>query len=171
MDMCRSRTRRLYFSVRIILYSLLVWAACQPPTPSSTDAAESPLEVGEAGSITTVCYLHIHGRDSVKLRFTHDQDSIKGIMRFKNYQIDGSQGTVRGRFHGDTLFVLYDFFAEGTHNITEEAFFKSGNTYIRGFGEREHIRGVHRFIDRKSIDFSVGQVFLPASCVDGFADL
>jgi len=91
-------------------------------------------------------------------------------MHFKNYQIDGSQGTIRGQFRGDTLFVLYDFFAEGTHSIAEEAFLKRNDTLVRGFGERDEIKGIYRFRDRGDIDFSAGQVFRPILCTDMSGD-
>lgn len=97
-------------------------------------------------------------------------DSVYGMLHFKNYQIDGSRGTVHGRFQGDTLFVQYDFLAEGTQNLTEEAFLKQDERYVRGFGEREATDGVHRYVDRSAIDFTEGQVFVPAACADGFLD-
>lgn len=91
-------------------------------------------------------------------------DTVRGKLQFKNYQIDGSSGTISGRFHGDTLLVHYDFFAEGTHNVTEEAFLKQGDQYIRGFGDRQEASGVYRFTDRQAIDFSDGQAFRPVTC-------
>lgn len=155
-----------------IAFTLLLWCACNSPSPPADHT--QPITHTEAVDVNpsnSVCYLHTHNKDSVKLRFTIDHRSIEGKIHFKNYQIDGSQGAVRGRFHGDTLFVLYDFVAEGTHNVTEEAFLKRGDTYVRGFGEREEIEGVHRFTEKGDVDFSDGQVFVPVQCTDGFGDL
>lgn len=160
---------------RLVIYvafALLAWHACHAPSPSSDSTpSASHAEAVDANPSNPVCYLHTSNEDSVKLHITSDRRGIRGKMHFKNYQIDGSKGVIRGKFHGDTLFVLYDFIAEGSHSITEEAFLKRGGTYVRGFGEREEMDGVHRFTDNRGIDFSNGQVFVPVRCTDGFGDL
>jgi len=118
----------------------------------------------QAMRLPGTCYLHVHGQDSITLDIAVDGDTVWGKLQFKNYQIDGSSGTVSGRFEGDTLLVKYDFFAEGTRNITEEAFLKQGDRYIRGFGDRKEVDGVYRFADKRAIDFVDGQVFRPVAC-------
>lgn len=81
-------------------------------------------------------------------------DSVQGSLHFNNYQIDDSKGSIRGRFHGDTLFVVYDFMAEGMRSRTAEAFLKRGDSLIRGLGE-----------ELLKKDFSKGQVFLNVPCL------
>lgn len=146
--------------------ALLIVTSCQGPASSTDEAADRTGLPGAEAPIAAVtsCYRYVNGKDSVYLVLTTDKDSVSGTLHFKNYQIDGSQGTIRGRFSDDTLFVRYDFHAEGTHNITEEAFLKRGGTLIRGFGERTASEEVYRFTDRGTIDFSEGQVFQPISC-------
>lgn len=112
----------------------------------------------------TSCYLYTHGRDSVYLSISVANDSASGTLHFKNYQIDGSQGIVEGRYYGDTLLVDYDFHAEGTHNRVEEAFLKRGPGLIRGVGDREPDGNTYRFTDRSAIDFEAGQIFQPVPC-------
>ncbi|GGG82301.1 hypothetical protein GCM10007415_13910 [Parapedobacter pyrenivorans] len=149
------------------ILALLVGSSCQGPASSSdesTDRTETIQPDAEVSPAVTTCYLYTHGQDSVHLVLIDDKDTVSGTLHFRNHQIDGSQGTVHGRFRGDTLFVLYEFQAEGTHNITEEAFLKRGGTLIRGFGDRSPSEEVYRFTDHGAIDFSEGQVFQPVSC-------
>src|SRR3546814_9711342 len=107
--------------------AVLIGGSCQGPA-SSQDGNTVQDDTVPQGTVVPVavtsCYLHTHERDSVHLSITVANDSASGTLHFENYQIDGSQGTVEGRFHGDTLFVIYDFHAEGSHNRTEEAFLK-----------------------------------------------
>ena len=152
----------------LIAIALLAVSSCQGPASSGdegTAAHTDTMPQGTADPVTvTSCYLHTHERDSVRLRLTITNDTVSGTLHFKNYQIDGSQGTVRGQFQGDTLFLVYDFHAEGTHNMTEEAFLKQGTDLVRGFGDREEDKHLYRFTDRNAIEFSTGQIFKPVSC-------
>lgn len=147
--------------------ALLIGSSCQEPT-SSDDKNTAQGDTVSNGAVVpmaaTSCYLHTHGRDSVHLRITVTNDSASGTLQFKNYQIDGSQGTVSGRFRGDTLMVIYDFHAEGTHNRTAEAFLKRGADLIRGVGDREPVGNTYRFTNRSAIDFEAGQIFQPVPC-------
>ncbi|MGK6352868.1 hypothetical protein ACMGDE_16295 [Parapedobacter sp. DT-150] len=135
--------------------SIVVSSACNPPATTqrtdnaSADSTAVPAAVAEA---VTSCYLHTRGRDTIMLQLSTRPDTVSGTLSFNNYQIDDSRGTVAGRYHGDTLIVMYDFHAEGTHNIQEEVFLRQGSMLIRGAG------------DRSKIDFSTGQVFQPVSC-------
>lgn len=147
--------------------ALLFGGSCQGPASSQDENTSHDDTVPQGMVIPTAvtsCYLHIHERDSVWLSITVADDSASGTLHFNNYQIDGSQGTVEGRFHGDTLFVVYDFQAEGAQNRTEEAFLKRGSNLIRGVGDREPMENTYRFTDRGAIDFKTGQIFQPVSC-------
>ena len=153
----------------VLLGVLAVWmgSSCQGPASSTTETTDSTALLPDAGEpivAETSCYRYTNGKDSVHLVLTASSDTVSGTLNFNNYQIDSSQGTVHGRFSGDTLFVRYDFHAEGTDNITEEAFLKRGGTLIRGFGDRSLNGNIYRFTDRGTIDFSEGQVFQPVSC-------
>src|SRR5690606_5901841 len=147
--------------------ALLIGGSCQRPASSQNEntAQDDTVPQGTIVPVAeTSCYLHTRERDSVRLSITVANDSASGTLHFKNYQIDGSQGTVEGRFHGDTLLVVYDFHAEGTQNRTEEAFLKRGTDLIRGVGDREPVGNTYRFTDRGAIDFEAGQIFQPVSC-------
>ncbi|MGV3761054.1 hypothetical protein [Parapedobacter sp.] len=147
--------------------ALLIGGACQGPA-SSQDENRAQGDTVPQGTVipvvVTSCYLYTREQDSVRLSITVANDSVSGTLHFKNYQIDGSQGTVEGRFRGDTLFVVYDFQAEGTHNRTEEAFLKRGVDLIRGFGDRRPVGNTYRFTNRGAIDFEAGQIFQPVPC-------
>jgi len=151
----------------VISAAALMGGACQGPTSSHTEGTaqgDTVLQGTVVPVAVTSCYLHTHERDSVSLSITVADDGASGTLHFNNYQIDDSQGSVAGRFHGDTLFVIYDFQAEGTQNRTEEAFLKRGIDLIRGVGDREPVGNTYRFTDRGAIDFEAGQVFQPVPC-------
>lgn len=158
--------RRLFATI-IGMAVLLIGGSCQGPA-SSREENTAKNDTVPQGTVVPVavtsCYLHTHERDSVRLSITVAADSATGTLHFKNYQIDSSQGTVEGRFRGDTLFVIYDFQAEGSHNRTEEAFLKRGADLIRGIGDREPVGNTYRFTNRSTIDFDAGQIFQPVSC-------
>lgn len=147
--------------------ALLIGGSCQGPA-SPQDASSAQGDTVPQGTLIPVamtsCYQYTRERDSVRLTITVTNDSASGTLHFKNYQIDGSRGTVEGRFHGDTLLVVYDFHAEGAHNRTEEAFLKRGADLIRGIGDRESIGNTYRFTNRGAIDFEMGQIFQPVPC-------
>ena len=155
------------FAVALGMIVVLTGGSCQGPS-SSQDQNTTEGDTVPQGTVVpvalTACYLYTHERDSVRLSITVANDSASGTLHFKNYQIDGSQGTVEGRFHGDTLFVIYDFQAEGTHNRTEEAFLKRGADLIRGVGDREPVGNTYRSTSRSAIDFEAGQIFQPVPC-------
>lgn len=149
------------------LYTILT--ACGGPsqenTPNTTSANSDAMSQSTDIDGSHVCYLHIHERDSVHLELRTKGDSIQGSLFFNNYQIDDSRGIIRGRFKGDTLFVVYDFMAEGMHNQTEEAFLKRGDSLIRGFGDRQMINETMTYQKSANINFNKGQVFHPVSCL------
>ncbi|SFC08226.1 hypothetical protein SAMN05421747_10452 [Parapedobacter composti] len=136
---------------RLLILCLLLGYGCRP-TGTSGDAGTAATRPANDDTVSastgispladTVCYQHIHGRDTITLRLHVQADSVSGTLRFNNYQIDDSHGTVAGRFRSDTLVVLYDFHAEGMHSTQEEIFFREGRRLVR----------------------STGQVFNPAAC-------
>lgn len=155
------------FAATLTAVAVLLGGACQNPTSSNQEKTGQGDTVPQGMVVPvaiTSCYLHTHERDSVRLSITVATDSARGTLHFKNYQIDSSQGTVEGRFRGDTLFVIYDFQAEGSHNRTEEAFLKRGADLIRGIGHREQVGNTYRFTNHGTIDFEAGQIFQPVPC-------
>jgi len=141
-----------------ILVQFLILCACGSPSQTKNPTGTTADSNTRSDSITNEksqhCYIHIHGRDSVHMIVNAVSDSVQGSLHFNNYQIDDSRGSIRGRFHGDTLFVVYDFMAEGMRSRTAEAFLKRGDSLIRSLGE-EHL----------TKDFSKGQVFLNVPCL------
>lgn len=155
------------FAIIVSMVILLIGGSCQGPAPSRDEntAHNDTVPQGTVVPVAiTSCFLYTHELDSVRLSVTVVNDSASGTLHFKNHQIDGSQGSITGRFHGDTLLVIYDFHAEGTDNRTEEAFLKRGANLIRGAGDWEPIGNTYRFTNRSSIDFEAGQIFQPAPC-------
>ncbi|MFC3198818.1 hypothetical protein ACFOET_14445 [Parapedobacter deserti] len=152
----------------LIAMGVTIGSACNRPS-SPGDAGDNNRSTSSTSeppsqSADSSCYLYVNGRDSAWLQLSLQDGSVSGTLRFDNYEIDGSRGTVHGDTSGDTLFVQYDYQAEGMRSVTEEAFLQRGGALIRGAGDREEHENVYRFTDRATIDFTDGQIFQPVSC-------
>lgn len=151
----------------LIITFLLGLLSCNITLPSSQeDGDSSAVAVSESKDLLgdTACYLSVNGKDSIFLTLRTQGDALDGELRFDNFQIDGSQGTVKGVQRGDTLWLTYDFMAEGTHNITEEVFLMHDGELIRGQGERMESDGVYKYVNSEEISFEDGQIFHLTSC-------
>jgi len=150
---------------RSLVLMLFALTSCNTNSNKSNHQDSSKDSIFKNDQISQHCYLYTHEKDSIKLNFTRNGNMIEGTLHFKNYQIDGSSGTIDGKFYGDTLWVVYDFFSEGMHSIKDEVFLQKGDTLIRGFGEYEQMVEKHQYNDKASINFKNGQSFLPLSCL------
>lgn len=153
----------------LIVTFLLGLLSCNITLPSSNNDTEDDstnMTTSESGDklVETVCYLSVNGRDSIHMELTIDPQSVNGRLEFDNYQIDDSQGILQGTQKGDTLWLTYDFMAEGMHSVTEEVFLMQGQELVRGHGERVESEGVYRYQSPADVHFEEGQVFHLTNC-------
>lgn len=151
-----------------IITMILVLAGCSGPQRERSTHADTEDTTPLQNRAPTVemqrCYLHVNGRDSVHIAFEVGSDSVEGTLYFNNYQFDDSRGTIRGRFHGDTLKVVNDYLAEGMRSRSQEAFLKKGDSLIRGFGDRHLVNDTMTYSAPEDVSFENGQVFRPTPC-------
>jgi len=164
MKKIKSDNQRINYLFPFLVLVLISCNAGSLPESDQSKQVANQDSILNSEQPTSHCYLYTNKKDSIKLNYTQNKDNVKGNLHFQNYQIDGSRGTINGQFHGDTLWIEYDFMAEGMHSNTEEVFLKKGDSLIRGVGE--HIISADRsqFKNRDSIRFQDGQIFLPVAC-------
>jgi len=118
----------------------------------------------DGSEVSTYCYLYTNDRDSINMNFSRTGNKVEGTLHFDNYQIDGSRGIISGDFRDDTLWVEYDFMAEGMRNNVEEGFLRKGDSLIRGTGARVQAGDKFIYQDRASIEFTDGQTLIKIEC-------
>ena len=99
------------------------------------------------------CYRTVIGRDTVLLTIDESGPSVKGKLRFDNYQKDSSHGSIDGSSKGDTLVLWYDFFAEGMRSVMEIVLLRKGDDLLRATGPIVGKGDTSFFKDHKQLRF------------------
>lgn len=104
------------------------------------------------------CYVATLGKDVYRLTVLSQQgDSFKGTLSFKNFEKDSSSGTFNGSYTDGILLGEYAFQSEGTYSVMQVVFKKSGDDFVRGYGETKE-EGT-RFVDTNAITYDSSPVF------------
>jgi hypothetical protein len=137
---------------------------------SSGNQKQSKVEETSAAKHDTVsnCYVAIFEGDTAKLKVNLiDSNTVEGTLHIKYAQKPQNDGTIKGSFKGDTLWVDYSF---KTGNNPQEysnplAFLKKGNDLAMGVGVIETYMGRSYFAKDKPINFERGKFnFSPQNC-------
>ncbi|MCG7855706.1 META domain-containing protein [Flavihumibacter sp.] len=135
-------------------FLLILLIACQNNAP---DQKENKIVIDSAISnlplSSAYCYQKASNRDTVRLEYTMNGDSVNGFLSYNFYGKDKSKGTISGRMLGDTLLAMYTFFSEGMTSIREVIFLKKGNQMVEGYGEMKELEGKMYFTDRRTNEF------------------
>ena len=82
------------------------------------------------------CYAVRNSNDVYTLNIKSQTDTnFSGTLAFKNFEKDSSSGTFNGTYKDGILLGEYSFQSEGTNSIMEVIFKKSGDNFIRGYGD------------------------------------
>lgn len=103
-------------------------------------------------------------KDSVLLKISISDNSVKGTLIYNLYQKDKNTGTIDGKLYGDTLIAYYQFRSEGIESIREVAFLIKDQVITEGYGEVEERDGEMIFKDWKSLDFKNGLILKKIDC-------
>lgn len=104
------------------------------------------------------CYIAHLAKDVYTLSvLSQDGESFYGKLSFKNFEKDSSSGTYVGTYKNGILLGDYSFNSEGMDSVMQVIFKKSGNSFIRGYGDLNG-EGT-RFIDLSKITYDNLQVF------------
>jgi hypothetical protein len=101
------------------------------------------------------CYAK-EDRDTIMLSIRNFTDSVSGTLQYHLFQKDRNNGSVFGKFHGDTLFLEYVFQSEGMDSRREIAFLKKDNSLIQGFGPTAEEGNRQYFTDKSQIRYESG---------------
>lgn len=117
------------------------------------------------------CYMAIDGKDTAYLNInTLNSGIVTGDMKI-NFSINpDNDGTIEGKFIGDTLFADYTFTTEinkEKQNKNPLAFLKTGERLTLGIGVIETSLGKSYFVKDKPINFERGRFkFDPIECIN-----
>jgi len=139
---------------------LAILASCN----SNTKNAEMKDSVEKFSMENANCYKAISNTDTAILNFNQDGKHAFGEMAFKFKDKENTNGTIKGEFNGDTLFVDYTFKLNGKEFKNPQVFLKQGNNYIQGAGELEVYVGRTYFKKSVPINYKNGFVFEPTNC-------
>ena len=108
------------------------------------------------------CYVAHLAKDVYSLKISsQDGDMVEGTLVFKNFEKDSSSGTFKGTYANEILLGDYSFQSEGTYSVMQVVFKKSGNAFVRGYGETTE--GGTRFADVNKLTYDQSYVFEPVA--------
>jgi hypothetical protein len=155
---------------RTVIYTLL---AAMPLLYSCGQNTEKSKEDTTAVTQDTVfkneCYSAVDSNDKAELKLrTMDGEEITGNLVINYFEKGKNDGVIKGKYHGDTLFVDYTF-KIGTENPVVYknplAFLKQGDSLILGVGQIETSLGRSYFVKDKPIRFDRSKfIFGPVDC-------
>lgn len=104
------------------------------------------------------CYIARLSKDVYTLTIlSQNGESFEGKLSFKNFEKDSSSGIFNGTYKDGILLGDYSFQSEGTNSVMQVIFKKSGNGFVRGYGDT--IQEGTRFADLNKIIYNSSYVF------------
>ncbi len=98
------------------------------------------------------CYIATIGNDVYTLNIqSQENGKAFGTLAFKNYQKDSSSGMFTGSYQDGILLGDYAFRSEGMDSVMQVVFKKTGQDFVRGYGEM-NAEGT-RFADLSKITY------------------
>lgn len=125
------------------------------PTSTSVPTTETASETASVAG----CYVAHIDKDVYTLNVTaQNGTNVSGKLSFNNFQKDSSSGTFEGIYEDEIFLVDYSFTSEGTNSVTQIILKKSGNNFVRGFGELDSTGT--KFSNLNNITFDPKQTFV-----------
>ena len=124
----------------------------------SCSSGNAPKAIADTAFVKS-CYLAVDGKDTAMMTLKTFSKTIEGNLVFNFYKKDKNDGTIKGTFRGDTLFVDYGFQAG-----SKESWYKSPLVFLRkdgklimGIGKMQTTLGKTYFRKDVPIDFSMSR--------------
>jgi hypothetical protein len=150
------------------LFTILCASALFASCGQNSDGNKA--DVVQADSLATAeCYVALDSNDKATLKLnTFADGKVTGNLLIAYHEKGKNDGTLEGKFSGDTLFVDYTF-KIGTDNPTVYknplAFLKKDGQLVLGVGVIETYVGRSYFAKDKPIRFDKSKfIFDPAAC-------
>lgn len=100
------------------------------------------------------CYRYESSKDTIHLKFDRTQDEVSGTLSYNYLEKPKSEGTLKGKIIGDTIFADYTFNSPEEKGVREVIFIKKDSTLIEGFGETEDVKGKTKFKQDAILSFN-----------------
>ncbi|WP_432710000.1 hypothetical protein [Pedobacter sp.] len=154
-----------------VLFTLLCASALFASCGQNTDSKKvKDIDAAKTDSLATAeCYVAVDSNDKATLKlFTGNDGKVTGSLVIDYHEKGKNDGTLEGKYSGDTLFVDYTF-KIGTKNPTVYknplAFLKKDGKLTLGVGVIETYIGRSYFAKDKPIRFDRSKfIFDPANC-------
>ncbi|TCD05658.1 hypothetical protein EZ449_16355 [Pedobacter frigidisoli] len=150
--------------------NLLYLAYTVFPFVYACNSSDKKAEVAKKDSvINQTCYASSFEKDSAAIIIkTMASGKITGSMLVKYGEKPQNNGTIEGKFHGDTLLVDYHFKTgkDSTNVFTNPlAFLKKDGKLIMGVAQIETTLGRSYFVKGKPINYDAGKFsFVEVNC-------
>ncbi|MGL2985964.1 hypothetical protein ACSVH5_00060 [Flavobacterium sp. RSSA_27] len=132
-----------------MIISCLGLASCKKEVDNSKAIEQPPLQV--------TCYQAVYEKDTVNIKLnTLKNGHITGKMVMKEFDSPIKDGTITGKFSGDTLLVDYTYTSGQTDKTIFKnplALLKKGKELILGNGKIETYLGKTYFVKGQPIDY------------------
>lgn len=151
----------------------LVVSACSyadKTNSASPDAEGKVIEKAENTGMpdsSTLCFKSVSGNSLVDMQINNSQDSVIGSLSYALEAKDKNEGTIVGKWRGDTLLANYKFISEGIESVREVVFLKTADGLYEGYGPVKDENGKMVFEDRSKIDFSKSTPLSKVECNKG----
>lgn len=141
---------KAYLSIIISLAIL----SCKRDNETPTDPVmHVDTETTQASKVPVKqCYLKVNGKDSIKLNFEQQGDSIKGIYHNLPYGIDKRISSFKGILRNNQAHTISTYSAEGQDYVEELIFTLEDNQARLNYGPTEPAKdGVWRYTKNAKI--------------------
>lgn len=104
------------------------------------------------------CYVTTLAKDVYTLTILSQEGELfNGTLSFKNFEKDSSSGTYKGIYKNGILLGDYSFQSEGMNSVMQVIFKKSGDEFLRGYGNLNTTGD--RFVDLNNITYDSSYPF------------
>ena len=133
----------------IIVLFIALLSSCQNKPEKQDSVIEGSITdhpTKEVNKTEEYCYLKVSGKDSIKLNFKKQGDSIWGNYDNLHYGIDKRISTFKGTLKGKDANTISKYSAEGQDYTEELKFTAAGNEARLNYGPTEQDeKGVWRY--------------------------
>lgn len=132
--------------------------------PKSEELRYRPTTVTQSESVVG-CYVATLAKDVYTMKIT-SQDGIQvtGTLAYKNFEKDSSSGSLVGVYDGTMLLGDYSFNSEGMDSISEVAFKKTPEGFVRGFGTTKTVGNKETLVSTTNLSYDNSPVFVKTAC-------